>query len=57
MVYFPNTPDKLLLVLDLWTNYKDQQVINEVKLIENEILIKTISPKETGLIQPLDRFF
>src|SRR5690349_5786315 len=55
--YFPHVPDRSLLILDSWNGYKDSAAIDAVTPEGKSVDIKTIPPKATPLIQPLDRYF
>lgn len=56
-VYFPNSPEKSLLLVDSWNVYKNRELINSVKPENKSLSILTIPPKTTGFCQPLDKYF
>jgi hypothetical protein len=56
-VYFANTPDKSIILVDSWTTYNDRNAIEGVKPAEKNFDILKIPPKTTSLFQPLDVYF
>ena len=55
-VYFPSVGQQSVLLVDSWTSYKDQDMINSVKPMDKNVEILTIPPNTTSLVQPLDKY-
>ncbi len=56
-VYFANTPDKSILLVDSWTTYNDKNAIEGVKPAEKNFNTLKIPPKTTSFVQPLNVYF
>lgn len=56
-IYFPKVGSDSVLLLDSWTTYNDQQIINKCKPDDKTVEVLRIPAKTTGLVQPLDVYF
>jgi hypothetical protein len=53
-VFFTNSGQQSVLLVDSWTTYKDTKAINNIKPNEHEFKMLTIPAHTTHLVQPLD---
>ena len=56
-VFTREMPDKLVLLLDSWTSFKDHGLIQSLVPDGKEVVIRNIPSGATSEIQPLDVFF
>ncbi|GAB0099845.1 hypothetical protein DMENIID0001_157350 [Sergentomyia squamirostris] len=56
-VLFPIAPNHFLLLCDFSTLFQDEETFNAANIKAIDFTKKTISPKTSGMIQPLDVFF
>ncbi|OQV15818.1 hypothetical protein BV898_10070 [Hypsibius exemplaris] len=53
-VYFPHVGDRTVLVIDSWSTYKNQVLLNNATPKGREVQVVTVPAKTTSLCQPLD---
>ena len=53
-VYFNNTPNESMLLIDSWTSYNNEKIIRESTPEEKDLYLFKMPPNVTPLIQPLD---
>ena len=56
-IFTPEMPDKLLLLVDQWTSFRDHETIQGLVPNGKQVIVKNIPVGATSEIQPLDVFF
>lgn len=55
-IYFKITPQETVLLVDSWSAFKNQVLINNCIPSDKDMHLFNIPPKTTALIQPLDKY-